>query len=57
MQTHLECCMALMEAGAFVVTQPGKLAGDVTNFGRIVVLQTMEAVVGAHSVEIVLLRT
>lgn len=61
---YLECCMALKEAEfeelgacAFVVTQSRKLADDVTNFGRIVVLQTMKAPVRAHNVEIALLRT
>lgn len=41
----------------FVVIQSRKLADDVTNFGRIVVLQTMEAAVRAQRVEIALLRT
>lgn len=44
-------------AGVFVVSQSRKLADDVTNLGRIVVLQTIKAVVRAHKVEIGLLGT
>lgn len=41
----------------FVVTSQGSWQMMLQIFGRIVVLQTMETVVGAHNVEIVLLRT